>query len=215
MNYMDADLYLALFDDDIDVLQRKDRLQVRHHLTPASNTVLHVACQHGSNKCVQEILECADESLLLQTNSRGETALHLAARQGHFDTVETLISKAKSSDQQPNDLENTTTVLQKLIRASNVEFETALHAAVRYNHEKVVELLVKEDPGYTYPRNKFDETPLYLAAVRGYDGVTQVILDNCKLPTFGGPHGRTALHATAMSFRGNGTYNIYNSPIFC
>ena len=201
---MDRELYLALTEDDIDVLKGKDWLQVRDQLTHTNNTVLHVACQHGSKKCVEEILGRADESQLLKTNSRGETALHLAARQGHFDVVEPLISKAKSSDQQQP------TALQNLIRASNVEFETALHAAVRYNHEKVVELLVKEDPGFSYPRNKFDETPLYLAAVRGYGGVTQLILDNCVSPTFGGPHGRTALHAATMSYSGHGIYNIHS-----
>ncbi|KAL1834541.1 hypothetical protein DCAR_0104747 [Daucus carota subsp. sativus] len=185
---MDRELYLALTEDGIDVLKEKDWLQARDQMTPTNNSVLHVACQHGSHKCVQEILERADESLLLQTNSRGETALHLAARQGHFDSVEALISKAKSSDHQPNDLENTTTLLQKLIRASNVEFETALHAAVRYNQKKVVRLLVKENSGYSYSRNKSDETPLYLAAARGYGGVTKVILKKCESPTFGGPH---------------------------
>ncbi|WOG85554.1 hypothetical protein DCAR_0104745 [Daucus carota subsp. sativus] len=200
---MDRELYLALTEDDIDVLKLRDWLQVRDQVTPTNNSVLHVACQHGSNKCVQEILERADEPLLLQTTSRGETALHLAARQGHHHAVEALLSKAKSSDHlSDDDLENPTTRLQKLIRAPNVELETALHAAVRYNHEKIVGVLVKEDPGYSYPRNKSDETPLYLAAARGYAGVTKVILDNCESPTFGGPHGRTALHGALMSSRG-------------
>ncbi|WOG85557.1 hypothetical protein DCAR_0104748 [Daucus carota subsp. sativus] len=202
MNHMDRGLYSALIDDDVDFLRGKEWLEVCDQLTPTNNSVLHVACQHGSHKCVQEILERADESLLFKPNSRGETALHLAARQGHYVAVKPLISKAKSSDQQSDDLENTTTALQNLIRAPNVEFETALHAAVRYNHEKVVGVLVKADPGYSYPRNKSDETPLYLAAARGYAGVTKVILDNCESPTFGGPHGRTALHAALMSFRG-------------
>ncbi|XP_017236932.1 ankyrin repeat-containing protein At5g02620-like isoform X1 [Daucus carota subsp. sativus] len=204
---MDSELYVALTEDDFGVLRGKDWPEVRDQLTPANNTVLHVACQHGSISCVTEILR-ADESVLLKTNSRGETALHLAARQGHYDTVSVLIRMAKIFDKRPNNLGNTTTALQNLIRASNVEFETALHAAVRYNHQKVVELLVRKDPGFAYPRNKFDETPLYLAAVRGYDDVTQVILDNCDSPTFGGPHGRTALHAAAMSYTGHGCMKL-------
>nr|XP_017254916.1 PREDICTED: ankyrin repeat-containing protein At5g02620-like [Daucus carota subsp. sativus] len=215
---MDSELYVALIDDDIDVLKRKDWREVGGHLTPANNSVLHVACQHGSRKCVQEILGRADESLLLKINSRGETALHQAARQGHFDAVEALITKAKSSDRQPVDLENTTTVLQNLIRTSNLEFETALHAAVRYNHQKVVGLLVKEDPGFSYPRNRFDETPLYLAAVRGYYGVIEVVLDNCESPTFGGPCGRTALHAATVSKRGHECMRLLlesNSHLIC
>ncbi|KAL8107323.1 protein ACCELERATED CELL DEATH 6-like [Apium graveolens] len=200
---MDCDLYLALGEDDVNVLKGKDWLLVRNQLTPANNTVLHLACQLKSVKCVKEILQRADESLLLQMNSRGETALHLAARQGNCAVVEAVTNKAKSTVPRPNNPENrASTVLQNLIRATNLELETALHVAVRYNNENVVKLLVKEDPSYAYPQNKYRETPLYLAAVRCYAGVTKVILDNCESPTFGGPDGRTALHAALMSADG-------------
>lgn len=211
MNHMNSKLYLFLVNDNINALKGiMGRLQVSDQRTPANNTVLHLACQYGSIRCLKEILRRADESLLLLSNSRGETGLHLAAREGNYSVVEALIEKAsRSMVPQPNDLENTSsTVLQNLIRASNVEFETALHAAVRYNHEKVVQLLVKEDPSYLYPRNKYDETPLYLAAVRCYNGVTKVILDNCESPTYGGPHGRTALHAALMNKNGYGCMKL-------
>ncbi|KAL8108570.1 hypothetical protein AgCh_024879 [Apium graveolens] len=193
---MDSVLYAAVTCDSIDDLKQKnDTLSVDQQRTPTSNTVLHLACQHGSIKCVKEILSVY-KSLLLKINSRGETALHLAARYGHYDVVVQLIATAKSSLDNP---ENTTsTVVQTLLRRKDVQHETALHAAVRYNHHTVVQVLVKEDPSHEYQQNKYNETPVYLAATRGYTDIIRTILHYCESPTFGGPDGRTALHAAVL-----------------
>lgn len=174
-------------------------LSIDHQLTPTNNTVLHLACQYGSINCVKEILS-VHKSLLLKINSRGETALHLAARYGHYDVVVELIAAAAmSSLPQLDDLENTSfTIVQTLIRTQDVELETALHAAVRYNQHSMVQLLVKEDPSHEHPQNKYNETPVYLAATRGYTDIIRTILCYCESPTFGGPDGRTALHAAVL-----------------
>lgn len=119
--------------------------------------------------------------------------------------VEALIGSAKSSVQQTNDPKNTT-VVQDLIRSLDVNLETALHVAVRYNHKDLVELLVKEDPSHSYPQNKQNETPLYMASMRYNFDIVKIILENCESPTFGGPHGRTALHAAVMSTVGAGVF---------
>lgn len=183
---MESKLYNAVKNDGSDVLKEMaadTTLSVDHQLTPTNNTVLHLACQYGSMKCVKEILS-VHESLLLNINSRGETALHLAARFGHYDVVVQLIAAAKSS--------------QTLIRTQDVELETALHAAIRFNHRTVVELLVKEDPSHEHPQNMYEETPVYLATTRGYTDIIKTILNYCEFPTFGGPDGRTALHAAVL-----------------
>ncbi|WOG81472.1 hypothetical protein DCAR_0100619 [Daucus carota subsp. sativus] len=195
---MHPELYRAVCDNNLVAFKEHDWITVRDQLTPANNTVLHLACQTGSLACLNEILSRADESLVLQVNSRGDTALHLAARNGHYDAVTALISTVKSW------VQNTSpTLLQNLIRAANhLELETALHAAVRYNHKDVVELLVKEDPSYSYPQNKHNETPLYLAAFRCLTDVIKVILNNCESLTYEGPDGRTALHASLMNAEG-------------
>lgn len=192
---MDSKLYGAVLHDIIDVLKM---LSIDHQLTPANNTVLHLACQYGSINCVKEILS-VHKSLLLKINSRGETALHLAARYGHYYVVEELIVAAAMSSLPQLDLENTSfTIVQTLIRTQDVELETALHAAVRYNQHSVVQLLVKEDPSHEHPLNKYNETPVYLATTRGYTDIIRTILHYCESPTFGGPDGRTALHAAVL-----------------
>lgn len=216
---MNSELYDAIIKDDICLLQKlEEKLSIGLQLTPTKNTVLHLACQYGSIKCVQKILQ-VHESLLLLLNSREETALHLAARQGHFEVVVLLIYAAKFSLLQPNYLQYTTsTLLEILIRTENVELETALHAAVRYNHNNVVEVLVKEDPSQPQGQNVLKETPIYMASIRCYGDIMKTILDNCNLPSFsgpnqrttlramfGGPDGRTALHAAVSSDDGGGT----------
>lgn len=196
---MDAELYHAVINDEVDVLKELGgRLSVGDQRTPTDSTVLHLACHYGSIDCVKEILNTY-ESLLLKLDSRGETALHLAAREGHYDVVETLISTATSSLLQPQN--SSSTVVQFLIRLPNVEFETALHVAVRSNHYDVIQLLVTQDPSHRHPRNMYDETPLYLACIRGDARISKTILDHCESPTFGGPEGRTALHAAVLDSR--------------
>ena len=51
-----------------------------------------------------------------------------------------------------------------LIRITNKEKNTALHEAVRFKYSDVVELLIEEDPEFTYGANESGITPLYMAA---------------------------------------------------
>ncbi|KAF1002028.1 protein ACCELERATED CELL DEATH 6-like [Apium graveolens] len=221
---MDFALHKAVITNNVDALKEIEcRLTVGDQRTPTNNTVLHLACQYGSKKCVEEILS-VHGSLLLEINSRGETALHGAAREGHYDVVVLLINAAMPlteekkqqalqsasteqimSDQPSSDdggPSSTQGRLKILIRSTDSENETALHLAVRYNREDVVRLLVQQDPDHTYLQNKGHETPLYLASIRHYDSIISIILDNCASPTFEGPDGRTALHAAVLTCGG-------------
>lgn len=193
-DHIDSELYDVIINDNIDQLKKMEgRLSLHNQHTPTKNTVLHLACQHGSINCVNHILS-VHGLLVLELNSRGETALHLAARGGYHDVAVALISTAKSL---PN-LKVTDEQVQELIRKANLEGETALHAAVRYNHKDVVELLVTQDPSHEYPRNKYHETPLYLASIRCNTDVIKLILDNCESISYFGPEGRTPLHAAVL-----------------
>lgn len=133
--------------------------------------------------------------LLLQTNESGDTPLHIAARHGRADIVVLLIQAANAGD---GDLENGLEQWLKLIRTINEEGDTALHQAVRFNHFDVVRILTTEDPEFSYAGNVAGETPLYLAAERGYRDLVFQILQTCTSPAFQGPNGRTALHAAVI-----------------
>lgn len=76
--------------------------------------------------------------------------------------------------------------------------DTALHEATRFNHLNVVEILTKEDTKFSYSANDSGDTPLYLAAERGYHDLVFKMLETCKYPTYGGRNGKTALHAAMV-----------------
>jgi hypothetical protein len=65
--------------------------------------------------------------------------------------------------------------------------------------------LTKEDPEFSYPANVHGETPLYIAASIGFPmfneergKVADGILGNCISVDYGGPDGRSVLHAASM-----------------
>ncbi|RVW72846.1 Ankyrin repeat-containing protein ITN1 [Vitis vinifera] len=90
-------------------------------------------------------------------------------------------------------------VSEGMLRTMNREGDTALHEAVRYRHPKVVKLLIKEDPMFTYGPNHKGNTPLYMAAERGFDDLVDIILENfVTSPDHRGLKGRTALHAALL-----------------
>ncbi|KAH7846811.1 hypothetical protein Vadar_018454 [Vaccinium darrowii] len=204
---MDRTLYRAASEGNVNVLrQHIDQLEIR--TTANRNTALHVAAQFGQSQCVAEILQVCP-SLLCRGNIRGETPLHMAAREGYADIVKTLIEHAKTVEQE---LESGLGgAVKKMLRATNVDGDTALHMAVipqvrnchleEDKYLEVVKLLTREDPEFQHPVNHADETPLYLAAERGNLGVAILftLLETCTSPTYGGPGGRTALHAATLN----------------
>ncbi|KAF4372764.1 hypothetical protein F8388_000931 [Cannabis sativa] len=174
---MDSKLFKAAINGEIQVF--KNQLQLEQLLTPEKNTVVHVniiatktSSHNNTTTFLEGILEMCPQ-LLLQTNARGESPLHLAARYGHDLIVEFLIHRAKLLE--PSDLEkailggvDSSEVVQHMMRLRNKELDTALHEAVRFNHLKVVRILTREDPHFTYLANEADETPLYMAVGAEY-----------------------------------------------
>ena len=208
---MDPVLYEAAAAGYIDPLKynqtRLDRL-----LTPDENTILHVYLRNQrrepeSTDFVDIILEMCPP-LLLQANKKGETPLHLAAKYGHSNVVKVLIHRAKSPYADP---ESGVTAARMMLRMTNGEGDTALHEAARKARSHVVGILTKEDPDFSYSANVHGETPLYIAASVGWrleqDKVIDEILGNCISVDYGGPNGRTALHA-AITARDDGKINL-------
>ncbi|XP_059648817.1 uncharacterized protein LOC132294832 [Cornus florida] len=193
---MDPILYKAAMEGNIEVLRQKaDQFEIQ--VTPNNNKVLHVAAQFIQTKCVTEILQKCSRSLLCSVNIKGETSLHISAREGHTDIVQALIEYGKTLD---IDLERGIGATMEMLRMRNVEGDTALYEAVRNNHLDVVEILTKEDPEFLHFPNNANETPLYLAAERRYLAVVIQILQNCISPAYIGPNGRTALHAATICY---------------
>ncbi|XP_058212020.1 protein ACCELERATED CELL DEATH 6-like [Rhododendron vialii] len=146
---MNPSLYTSAMEGKVAVLgQHKDELD--GELTPNHNTVLHVATQFGHLNYVKEVLE-ACPSLLHRRNIKGETPLHMAAREGHAEIVKAMIARAKRLEEE---LESGLVgAVKEMLRATNIDGDTALHMAARYCHLegekylKVFKMLTKRQRG--------------------------------------------------------------------
>ncbi|KAK0603969.1 hypothetical protein LWI29_010743 [Acer saccharum] len=202
-------LYSAAADGNIDKFQEHAGV-LDQILTPNGNTILHIhitarppskSILLEKGDFVSEILGMRPD-LLWKENKKGETLLHMAARHGHFDVAKYLLEECKKipyrnyHDDQELGITPTRRMLQM---TSHKAKDTALHEAVLYNHVDVVQLLTKADCKVPYDANSACETPLYLAAERGYAEVLKKILSTCIIsPADHGPYDRTALHVAVI-----------------
>ncbi|TYI88524.1 hypothetical protein E1A91_D04G216300v1 [Gossypium mustelinum] len=240
ITHMDAWLYKAAAEGNIEVFNNNQGLQLESLKTPNHDNVLHLnlATQENAVSLFNKFLSkfmffpiqyeiCSPSlpnlitrlrgekrsdfieqiltkcpSLLLQTNAKGQTPLHVAARYGHSAIVKLLIkSCAKPRD---GDLEKLGTdqvnAVREMLRIRDQESNTALHEAARCGNVEVVKALLEfEDPDFRYSANEKQETPLYIAARRGSGRLLTLLYDKFKSTPHGGSHGRTALHAAAMA----------------
>jgi len=201
--YMDPVLFKAAAEGDIGPFENYQTC-LDQLLTPDENTILHVYLGNQSREpestyFVDKILEKCPP-LLFQANKKGEIPLHLAARYGHSNVVKLLMERAEAL---PTDPESGVTEAKKMLRMTTEEQDTALHEAARNRRGHVVEILTKEDPEFSYSANVHGETPLYIAASiitrrrEEREKVVDEILGNCISVDYGGPNGRTALHAAS------------------
>ncbi|PWA49732.1 ankyrin repeat-containing protein [Artemisia annua] len=156
-------------------------------LTLSRNTILHLVSKVGDKKYAHDIL-AKHPSLVYHRNSDGETPAYVAARDGQVDILALMISyfKAKKDD-----------IILLVTRSTDKH--NALHIAIQNHHVGVVFWLIKEIPQLANSINDFNESPVYLAAERGYHHILNLILNKGGKQTFEGPKGKTALHAAAIS----------------
>ncbi|CBI29081.3 unnamed protein product, partial [Vitis vinifera] len=130
---MDASLYKAAADGYIHALQQFPEVDLQTQLSPKENSVLHIAAQFGQLRCVKWMLEfpwCS--SLLHRQNLKGDTPLHLAAREGHllFLIMED----------------------PEFAYSENIDGGTPLYMAAERGFGKLVEIIIDNThtfPGYT------------------------------------------------------------------
>ncbi|XP_070046167.1 uncharacterized protein [Nicotiana tomentosiformis] len=136
----------------------------------------------------------------------------MAARWGNANLVEAFINYMKNCGWLDGviDIEAGIRTTIEFLRITNNYGNTALHEAVMQRHDcSVVELLVKEDPDFSYPPNNARKTPLYLAVETENEKLVEHILNNSTSLSYGGPYGTTALHAAAM-YKTTGYISLYS-----
>ncbi|BBH01546.1 ankyrin repeat family protein [Prunus dulcis] len=173
--------------------------------TPKDNNILHISAEFKKTDFFKNVDGDQFDQLFWATNKKDDTPLHVASRVGCHEIVELLIQHAKKKlhrmergdeESGPADGE----YHNKLLRVTNSDNDTALHLAVRYNHEKVVILLMEADPQLCCITNKAEESPLFLAVRKRSPSIAHRILqayDSDISPSFQGTNGLTALHVAA------------------
>ncbi|XP_054809723.1 uncharacterized protein LOC129311423 isoform X2 [Prosopis cineraria] len=125
------------------------------------NTVLHMAANHGKEE-ILELLATHVPQLMTMRNNKGDTALHIVARNGYIFSISILVNCYKKHFENKLKKENE----EALWRMRNEDGNTALHEAVMANSstvEAMVGLLFEEDKNVAYFQNKEGKSPLYLA----------------------------------------------------
>nr|POF25116.1 protein accelerated cell death 6 [Quercus suber] len=185
---MDAELFnSAISGNEISFASNPEQL------TAGGNSVLHVAAKSGNVHIMEKVLDW-QPPLLYMTNSKGNTALHITASLGHCDTTKLLITFAKAKGQEVE-------LKMELLRKQNLERNTALHEAIRYDHYNIVELLIQNDPGLTLITNNAGESPLFLAVDRRFYKIALHIIDTPgnHLPSYKGRKSKNVLHAAVIN----------------
>ena len=161
-------------------------------VTIEKNTVLHVALQFKKFEAAKKIVNLSP-SLVYETNPKGNTPLHVAARIGDFSMVKLLIDQAKIQDVEIGGR-------QQLLSMVNLDRDNALHVAVRYGNSEVVKELINEkDPAELAKQvNNAGESALFLAVDRQDYSMASHILDNAPDCSYAGRHGMNVLHALVI-----------------
>ncbi|KAM1346610.1 hypothetical protein ACFX13_036643 [Malus domestica] len=212
---MNPSLYEAAATGDVSFLEkiRDGRLTADlFQKTPEENNILHIAAEFKQINFIKEVKIHHESPRFWATNKNGETPLHVAARVGCDEVVKFLIDHTISlpiegvdSEEVPIDSE----AYKRLLWMTNLEMDTALHVAVRYDHAGVVKLLMRADPELCCSCYSIKESPLFLAVRAGSTSIADYILNGTPThisPSFQGTNGVTALHAAAtrISFTNKG-----------
>ena len=189
------------------------RRYCRHpfEVVPECSTTLMMVSYLGFDKAVELVLLEED---LYSRNNYGQTALHLAAEQGHEVVVQLLIDReavisvrdeegsmlshqpAWSSNQAATQLPPSEGA-DIVVNIQNKNGETALHSAAHWGHEEVVQLLLSSGADATL-RNDDGQTALHCAAYRGHEEMVQLLLSSGADVSLVDKDGQTALHRAAL-----------------
>ncbi|XP_058219975.1 protein ACCELERATED CELL DEATH 6-like [Rhododendron vialii] len=142
---------------------------------------LYFAAREGMLEIVNWILTAAPSSAC--GGSDGQTALHAAVVEGHFDVIESLV-RAKP----------------QLVKETDHHGRTPLYSAASSGDHRTVQRLLQLDTATVYTSDKEGQSPLHIAASKGHSNIIKVIVHHC--PDSGellDLRGRNILHAAVLS----------------
>ncbi|XP_065676919.1 transient receptor potential cation channel subfamily A member 1 isoform X3 [Hydra vulgaris] len=155
-------------------------------------TCLFLAAEENSKEALEILCKYDIKNLLEEINKYGMTPLHIAAKEGHDNIVQTLLNLGACIDAKCHEsltplhlaaknghfrivqllLSNVLSIVNDVDDSSN----TPLHLAAMEGHVKIVEMLI-EVGSAVHTRNANQMTPLDCASYRGWNQCAQCLLD--------------------------------------
>ncbi|RWR88248.1 protein ACCELERATED CELL DEATH 6-like protein [Cinnamomum micranthum f. kanehirae] len=203
---MDPKLYEAAMKGDmkllISIMEVDCPPDLTSCLTPQKNTALHIAVKFEQQEIVKRLIQLCT-SLISQSNSKGDTPLHVAARTGRTDLTKLLTPTLNLNLTKENlALEEGDPVRQAgsvALRMRNLEGNNPIDEALKKSYGAVALHLLAFEERHELARevNVAGESLLYLAADAGLDKVVQKIIDSGDYSTQG-PDGQNPLHIAVI-----------------
>ncbi|KAJ3701272.1 hypothetical protein LUZ61_004977 [Rhynchospora tenuis] len=153
--------------------------------TSQGSTCLHMSSILGHHKFSMAVL-ALNESLLSKVNLYGETPLIVAMKSGHISLASTLLEIYNEKK------------LSEMILNSDINGDTALHHAIRHGHEDLALKLINSEPKLSQKVNNYNESPVYIAVMRGFDEVFKQLWE-IDHSSHKGPYGDNVLHAAVRN----------------
>lgn len=168
--------------------------------------------KHGHTQFVRRMLREFNIDVNVRSHKSEASPLHLAAAQGHYDTIELLLSCGADVNARTSygrtPLERAAryghaAVVQLLLfRGASVNStteggETPLLMAAGNNHKKVVKILLHHDADVTAASAGF--TALRIATLQGYTEIVQLLHRHAQQTAGGGGTSSSALSLAASS----------------
>ncbi|XP_065649232.1 transient receptor potential cation channel subfamily A member 1 homolog isoform X2 [Hydra vulgaris] len=122
-------------------------------------TCLFIAAEHNSREALNVLCKNDICNLLEEFDKHEMRPLHIAAKEGHENIVQTLLS------------------LGARIDAKSDESLTPLHLAAKYGHSRIVQLLLSNVLSIVNDVDDSSNTPLHLAAMEGHVKVVEMLIE--------------------------------------
>ena len=159
----------------IDLISHYSRLKVYNKLY---QTALHLAALSKNAKIARRLVIAG---INIEFRDRlGNTALHIACKQGSIDVVEALVTAVSYKETQLNTYTIPYQPIPQNLDIRNSEGLSCLHLAVIHEHKDIVALLLSKDANVDVIEMKAGKTCLHFAAESGSDKIVEVILSKSR-----------------------------------
>ena len=172
----------------VNMLKKKGKKLILSQDEEYLQTPLHICCEKGNDEMVSIILneKYKTKHLLNSTDKNGWTPLHSACKSSSLNVIDTLINKGAKCSLLTNE------------GASPLHYLIRNEYADTLKFQDIVRHFIKNLPVNT--SNKFGETPLHQAAMRGKSKNVLTLLYNGADPNILTNNGESALY---FAIRGN------------